>query len=128
QSGDFITWRFRLREEARWSNGDPVTAHDFVYSYRRILSPELGGDYAQMLYLMDGAEAFHTGATEDFSEVGVRALDERLLEIRLVGPAPYFPSLLKHYTWFPVHPPTIEAHGGPAARASRWTRPGNMVG
>jgi oligopeptide transport system substrate-binding protein len=128
ESGDFVTWTFRLRQEARWSNGAPVTAHDFVYAYRRILSPRLGGDYAQMLYLMEGAEAYHHGDIDDFGEVGVRAIGDHLLEIRLVGPAPYFPSLLKHYTWFPVHPPTIEAHGDPMDRANRWTRPGNMVG
>ena len=74
QSDDYVTWTFKLREAARWSNGDPVTAHDFVYAYRRILSPGLGGDYAQMLYLLDGAEAFHRGESGDFSAVGVRAV------------------------------------------------------
>ncbi len=127
ESEDFITWTFRLREEARWSNGAPVTARDFVSSYRRILAPELGGDYAQILYLMDGAEAFHRGKTEDFSQVGVKARGDHLLEIRLIGPAPYFPSLLKHYTWYPVHAATIAAHGSLTDRANRWTQPGKMV-
>ncbi|GHB90262.1 peptide ABC transporter substrate-binding protein [Cerasicoccus arenae] len=127
-SSDRRVYTFHLRPEARWSNGDPVTAKDFIFSYERILSPKLAAEYASMLYPMVGAEAFNTGELTDFSQVGVKALDEHTLEITLKEPTPYFLSLLTHYTWFPVHPPTILKHGEIDQRESRWTRPGNFVG
>lgn len=125
---NYSRWVFRLRPDARWSNGDPVTASDFVYSWRRILTPALGAEYADMLHILEGAEAFHRGQTDDFSTVGVKAVDGQTLEVRLVGPTPYFLGMLKHYSWYPVHPPTIERFGGIAQRGSQWTRPGNYVG
>lgn len=134
-NADASVWTFHLRE-ARWSNGDPVRASDFVYAARRILTAELGGQYANMLYILDGAEGYHrqddpefTGERiRDFARVGVSAPDERTVVYRLRGPAPYFANMLTHYSWFPVHPPTIEAHGGLTARQSPWIRPGNFVG
>jgi len=120
-------WTFYLRE-ALWSNGDAVTAHDFVYAYSRILEPELGAPYASMLFRMEGAEAYSEGRLADFDEVGVKALDDRTLQITLDGPTPYFPLMLTHYTWFPVHRGTIEAHEAFARRGSGWTRPENYVG
>jgi oligopeptide transport system substrate-binding protein len=125
---DYSEWTFHLHPEARWSNGDPVRAQDFVYSWERMLNPLLGAQYANMLYALENAEAYHTGQITDFTKVGVKALDERTLHVRLLGPTPYFLSMLKHYSWFPVHPPTIEKFGGPTARFSGWTRPGNFVG
>lgn len=74
-SDDGLTYMFFLRETARWSNGDPVTAHDFVFSYQRILSPKLAAEYAYMLYVLKNAQAYHRGTIEDFSFVGVKALD-----------------------------------------------------
>ena len=121
-------WTFHLRPEAKWSNGDPVTAQDFVWAYQRLLTPSLGGEYAAMLYLLKGAEAFNKGETTDPQSIGARALDPLTLRLTLVGPTPYFPSMLTHYAWFPVHPPTILAHGKIDTRASRWTHPGNFVG
>lgn len=125
---DYSVWTFYLNPEARWTTGDAVTAEDFVYSWQRILSPELGAEYANMLYVMKNAEAYNKGELTDFSQVGVKALDEGTLEVTLIGPTPYFLSMLKHYSWFPVHPGTIEEHGGMTARSSRWTRPENYVG
>ncbi|MDQ8203013.1 peptide ABC transporter substrate-binding protein [Pelagicoccus sp. SDUM812003] len=119
---DATVWTFSLREDARWSNGDPVTAHDFVYSFQRMLSPKLGAKYAQLLWVLKNAKAFNEGVLEDFSEVGVQALDDYTLEITLEGPTPYFLNLLKHPTWYPVHPPTIEAAGGMSKPDSNWTR------
>lgn len=121
-------WTFHLRPTGKWSNGAPVTAHDFVFAYQRILTPKLGGQYAEMLYIMKGAEAFNKGETTDPSTLGVRALDDLTLRISLVGPTPYFPLVLTHYTWFPVHPPTILKYGSIDTRASRWTHPGHYVG
>jgi len=127
-NADASTWRFFLREDARWSNGDPVLASDFLYAYERILTAELGAQYANMLYVMKGAEAFHTGKTNDFEEVGVKALDARTLEIQLIGSMPHFINMLKHYSWFPLHRPTIERFGGLLDRSGAWTQVGNMVG
>jgi oligopeptide transport system substrate-binding protein len=121
-------WTFFLRRNGKWSNGDPVTAHDFVFAYRRMLLPKLGSQYAEMLYLIKGAAEFHQGKTTDPSTIGVRALDDYTLELELVGPIPYFPSVLQHYAWFPLHEPTILKFGTVDQRATRWTRPGNFVG
>lgn len=128
ESKDLVTWTFKLRPEARWSDGVPITAEDFVYSWRRILTPELGADYAQMLHLVKGAAAFNEGKTKDFSTVGVKALDAHTLEVTLDGPAPYFIGMLKHYAWFPVPKHAIEKFGTMAQRDTPWARPGNIVG
>ena len=127
-SPDEKTYTFHLRHDARWSNGEPVTARDFVDSYHRILSPALGSDVAYMLYPVANAEAFNTGKITDFSQVGFRTPDDWTLEITLASPTPYFLSLLSHYSWFPVHLPTIQKYGPAFERGSRWTRPGRFVG
>lgn len=127
-SPDGLRWTFRLRPDAKWSNGEPLRATDFVFSYERILRPTLGSDYAYMLYPLRGAEAFNTGAATDFSSVGVSAPDERTLVLELTAPTPYLLGLLAHQAWFPVHPPTILRHGAIDARGSAWTRPENFVG
>ncbi|PXA03852.1 peptide ABC transporter substrate-binding protein [Coraliomargarita sinensis] len=127
-SEDGTTYTFHFDPEARWSNGEPVTAQDFLYSFERILSPALGAPYAYMLYDMVNAEAFHRGELSEFDKVGARAPDPKTLIIELNQPTPYFLSLLTHYTWWPVHPPTIEKHGGMTERISAWTKPENFVG
>lgn len=121
--GSYRVWTFRIRD-ANWSNGDPVTAHDFVFSYHRMLTPALGASYAEMLYMMKGAEEFHKGQSNDFSTVGVRALDDKTLQIELRGPTPYFLNVLKHSSWFPVHPPTIRKYDAFDRPDSNWTREG----
>ena len=127
-SEDATTWTFHLRPEARWSNGEPLTAHDFAYAYQRMLSPNLASEYAYMLFNLKGAEDFTAGRTDDFSTVGVEVVDDHTLRLHLAYPVPYFPSLLSHSSWFPVHQATIEAHGAMDQRGTRWTRPGNLVG
>ena len=127
-SPEQTVYTFHLRRNARWSNGDPVTANDFVRSYRRILAPTLAAQYAYMLFVMKNAEAFNTGKITDFSEVGVKAPDEFTVQITLNSPTPYFLSLLNHYSWHPVHIPTIERHGKLYEPGNRWTRPENWVG
>ncbi len=254
-------WTFFLRDNAQWSNGEPVTAHDFVYSYRRTLSPGLASPYASMLYFLDNAKqfnesnfvyflcgedasfpvsweilktidlyatddgtrpqfnqtglnllseeellqlrsslagqeaasvavatgevltltfavlaepaaavygnveetitkyvealprmdlfkwpltipsevrfeivdrllSFHQSGTDlwEIADVGVKALDDFTLECRLYQPTPFFPGVVKHQTWYPVHPPTIEKFGGMTKPFSPWQRPGNHVG
>lgn len=127
-SADGKTYTFYIREDAVWSNGDPVTAYDFVFSYERLLSPDFGGEYAYMLFAMENAEAFNQGDIKNFTQVGVQALDSKTLEIRLNVAMPYFLSLILHHSWFPVHPPTILQHGKMLERGTRWTRAGNFVG
>ncbi len=127
-SEDQLIYTFYLRDEARWSNGDPVTAQDFVWSWWRALQPALGNQYAYMYYVIDNAEAYARGELEDFEQVGVKALDSHTLQVTLANPTPYFLQLLDHYSMFPVHRPTIEKFGSPSERGSRWTRAGNFVG
>ncbi|MBA4149701.1 MAG: peptide ABC transporter substrate-binding protein [Verrucomicrobia bacterium] len=127
-SDDLKTYTFNLRKDAKWSNGDTLNAHDFVKSYQRMLTPTLAAEYSYMLHVMENAEDFNTGKIKDFSQVGVKALDDHTLQIQLNSPTPYFLSLLSHYSWFPVHLPTIEKHGAIYERGNRWTRPENYVG
>jgi oligopeptide transport system substrate-binding protein len=123
-----LTWTFHLRPEARWSNGDPVTARDFVFSYRRILTPALGADYANMLYPIKNAKAFNTGQLKDFAQVGVHAVDDHTLRIQLEHPTSYFLALTYHQTFLPVHPATILKFDAFTRRDAKWTRPGALVG
>jgi len=127
-SADGRAYTFFLRADGRWSNGDPVTAADFVFSFRRILSPRLGSPYAYMLYGLTNARAYHRGELDDFARVGAEALDERTLRLTLEAPIPYFLPLLTHPSWFPVHPPTILAAGPIDAVGAKWTAPGRFVG
>ena len=126
-SADGLDYTFYLRADAKWSNGDAVTAHDFVESWKRVLTPSLAADYANLLYVLAGAESYHRGLTTDFSRVGVRAVDNRTLLVTLEYPAPYFLSLLQHWMWFPVHLPSIRTVGDPYSRGTPWARPETMV-
>jgi oligopeptide transport system substrate-binding protein len=125
---DYSIWQFHLRDNAKWSNGDPVTTQDFVFSYKRILTATLGAPYIDALFILKGARDYAEGKITDFNQVGVRALDDRNLEFELIGPTPYFLSALLHTSWYPVHPSTILKFGRMDERDTRWTRPGNYVG
>jgi oligopeptide transport system substrate-binding protein len=127
-SADALTWIFHLRPNARWSNGDPVTARDFAYAYQRMLSPGLGSEYAYMLYSLKNGEAYNAGTLTDFSTVGVKAVDDLTLALTLAHPVPYLPLLVSHQSWYPVHKATIEKFGRMDQRGTLWTRPGNYVG
>lgn len=127
-SPDLINYTFHLRANARWSNGQPVTAQDFVSSWRRMLTASLAAENAGLLYVLQGAEAFHKGATKDFAQVGVTAPDPRTLRVTLDHPTPYFLSLLTHAAWFPVPLATIEANGPAFTRGNAWTRPDRLIG
>ncbi|MBT7950353.1 MAG: peptide ABC transporter substrate-binding protein [Gammaproteobacteria bacterium] len=127
-SEDQLIYTFHFRDNARWSNGDPVTAHDFVYSWERALRPELGSLYSYMFIYIKNADEFVKGKIKDFSKVGIKALDERTLQVELNAATPFFLQLLDHHSYYPVHPPTIEKFGGMLKRGSQWSRPGNFVG
>jgi oligopeptide transport system substrate-binding protein len=124
---DFSEWTFFLRNNARWSNGDPVTAHDFVYSYNRILHPKMAAPYSSMLYFLKNAQEFNEGKIEDFDRVGVKAKDDFTLVCTLKSPTPFFPDVVKHTTWLPVHQPTIEKFGKMTDSFTEWQKPGNHV-
>lgn len=109
-SEDGLTWTFTLRDNAKWSNGDPVVAGDFVYSLQRIMNPATGAKYASILYPIKNAEAINSGEMEP-SELGVTAVDDTTLEITLEQPTPFFLELLTHQTGLPVHPASVEAFG-----------------
>jgi oligopeptide transport system substrate-binding protein len=127
-SADNLTWTFHLRTNAKWSNGDPVTARDFVYAYQRALSPKLAAEGAYLLYALKNGEAFNTGKLADFSEVGAHAADDHTLVLSLAHPVPYLPTLVCNQIWYPLHRATIEKFGPTDQRGSNWTRPGNLVG
>ncbi|MSU51817.1 MAG: peptide ABC transporter substrate-binding protein [Opitutaceae bacterium] len=127
-SPDGLVYTFHLRPDARWSNGEPVTAHDFAYSFQRLLTPALGSEYSYMLWMLKNAEAFNTGKLTDFGAVGIAATDDATLRLTLAHPTPYLLSLAAHPTWMPVHRATIEKFGRLDQRSTAWTRPGNLVG
>jgi oligopeptide transport system substrate-binding protein len=128
ETQDFVNWTFHLRPEAKWSDGKPVTAHDFAWSYQRMLTPDLLAQYASMLYPLKNAQEFYEGKITDFSQVGVQAVDDHTLKLTLTGPMPYLLGMMKHYSWFPVPRHVIERFGKMTDRATRWTRAGNLVG
>lgn len=126
-SADGLVYTFHLRPDAVWSNGDPVTAQDFVFSIERILNPKLASDYAYMLDVLAGAADYTAGKLTDFSQVGAKALDDRTLQLTLARPTPYLLSLTAHQAWFPVHRASVLKAGAPHARGTGWTQPGALV-
>jgi len=127
-ASDRLTYTFYLRPEAKWSNGDPLTSADFLAAWQRILTPALGAENAGMLYVLQGAEAFHKGASKSFAQVGVSAPDAHTLRVTLEHPTPYFLSLLTHPAWHPVPLKVIAEKGDAYARGNPWTRPATHVG
>jgi oligopeptide transport system substrate-binding protein len=127
-STDGLTYTFHLRPNARWSNGDPLTARDFAFSFQRILTPALGAQSAYLLWAIQHAAAFNQGRLADFSAVGVAAVDDHTLRLRLDHPVPYLPALAAHPAWLPVHRATLEKFSAVTQRGTAWTRPGNLVG
>lgn len=119
-SEDGTVYTFNLRDNAKWSNGDPVVAGDFVYSLRRIMTPETGAKYANILYPIKNAEAVNKGNAKP-EELGVKAVDDKTLEITLEAATPFFVDLLAHQTGLPVHPASVEAHG------TDFVKPENIV-
>ena len=127
-SPDGRVYTFYLRKNAKWSNGDPVTARDFWESYKRILTPSLASEYAYMHFVVTNAEAFNTGKITDFNDVGYKVLDDHTFQITLANTTPYFLSLMNHSSWYPVHLPTIRKYGKSYERGNKWTRPAHYVG
>ncbi|PVA06747.1 peptide ABC transporter substrate-binding protein [Thalassorhabdomicrobium marinisediminis] len=121
-SDDGLTYTFTLRDNAVWSNGDPVLAGDFVYGMRRAADPATASEYAWYLGVMgvENAEAVTAGEMP-VEDLGISAPDDHTVVIKIDAPRPYFPSMLTFPTTFPQHRATIEEHG------DNWTKPENMV-
>jgi len=122
-SEDGLTYTFNLRPEAKWSNGEPVTASDFVYAWQRAADPATASPYSWYIALMKVANADAVVAGEAAPDtLGVKAVDDHTLEVTITQPIPYFPQMVTHTTTFPVPRSVIEEFG------DQWTQPGNMVG
>src|SRR5262249_29704659 len=131
-------YTFHLRRTARWSDGTPVVAGDFVYAWLRVLEPKTAAQYATLLFVIDGAEPYWRarlgGSVSDNLPprgVGVQAIDEHTLRVRLVSPCSYFLDLTSFITFAPVQGRCIERWSRPNANAPAtehlWTRPGNLI-
>ena len=118
-SEDGLTYTFRLRDHV-WSDGVPVTSHDFVYAWRRILDPETGAPYASLMYTIAGAQEINEGKAGP-DTLGARAIDDKTLEVTLGVPAPYFLAQLTHSTAMPLPRHTVEKYG------EDWVKPANIV-
>ncbi len=126
-SADGTVYTFKLRPGALWSNGDPVTAADFVFAYRRIMDPATGAKYANLLYPIAGAEAINKGQEKDLATLGAKALDDLTLQIALAAPTPYFLEALTHQTTYPMHRGSIEKHGQAFTKPENWVSNGAYV-
>ncbi len=125
-SPDGLTYTFFLRANAKWSDGTPVTAADFLYGARRLLAPKLGAAHAENnLFFVKNARAYQGGKVTDFAAVGVRTPDARTVEFTLERPAPFFPSAL--FLFYPVPQAVVERFAPMDERRNDWIRPGNLV-
>ncbi len=109
-SPDGRVYTFHLRKNALWSNGDRVTAHDFAWSWQRTLLPESAAEYSYQLYYIRNARPYNEGKIKDFSEVGVRVVDDHTLEVTLDNPTPFFLDLCAFVTLAPVHRASVEKY------------------
>nr|MBA3348767.1 peptide ABC transporter substrate-binding protein [Actinomycetota bacterium] len=123
-SEDGLTVTFNLRDDGRWTNGDPVTAEDFEWSWKRTVSPELAADYAYQFYGIEGVQEYN-GCEKNCAaladKVGVNAVDDRTLEVTLTSPQPWFVQQIAHHSFLAVHRPTVEQFG------DKWTEAANIV-
>lgn len=120
-SPDNCTYTFTLRPDAQWSNGDPVTAYDFLNSWERALNPSTAAQYSYQLYYLLNGEAYGTGKLTDFSQVGVKAPDAHTLVVTLIHPTGYFLELTTLPILYPVHLTSVRKYG------RDWTKPGRII-
>lgn len=118
-SSDGLVWTFKLRD-AKWSDGEPVTAEDFVFAFRRLFTKKPPSEYASLLFIIKNAEELFNGKANEH-ELGVKAIDSRTLEITLISPAPFLPSLLTHHVAAPLPQHVIKKYG------KDWIKPDHLV-
>jgi oligopeptide transport system substrate-binding protein len=122
-SSDGKHYTFHIRTNAKWSNGDPLIADDFVKSWKRTLEPETASEYAYQLYYVQNAEAYNSGKLKDFSQVGVHSPNPATLEVDLTNPTPFFLDLCAFPTLMPVHMKSIEQDND----KGDWIKPGHLI-
>lgn len=120
-SDDGLVYTFKLRADAKWSDGSPVTAEDFVFSMRRVEDPKTAAGYANILYPIKNAQKVNKGEAK-LEELGVKSVDEKTLEITLEQPTPFFIELLSHQTALPINKASFEKNG------AEFVKPGKLVG
>lgn len=106
-SDDGLKYTFTLRDDAKWSNGDPLTAQDFEFAWKRVLDPETASEYSYQLYYLKNGEAYNNGEAKA-EDVGVKAVDDKTLEVELETATKYFPGLAAFYTLYPVPKAIVE--------------------
>ncbi|GAB6934539.1 MAG: peptide ABC transporter substrate-binding protein [Calditerricola sp.] len=125
-SNDGLTYTFHLRKDAKWSDGQPVTAHDFVYAWLKLLDPNSAADYAYQLFYLKNGEAYNQGKVKA-EDVGVKALDDYTLQVQLEKPTPYFLSLCAYKSLFPIPKHVDEKNPNWHAEASTYVSNGPFV-
>ncbi|WP_225770084.1 peptide ABC transporter substrate-binding protein [Inquilinus sp. Marseille-Q2685] len=121
-SDDGLTYTFKLRQNAKWSDGTPVTADDWVFSMRRLIDPKTASDYGYFLDQVVNARDIRLGQNgKTLEDLGVKAIDDHTLEVKLVAPTPYFLSSLLHHSTHPISKANYEKFG------DDFVKPGNMV-
>ena len=120
-SDDGKVYTFHLRDDAKWSNGDPITADDVVYSLRRVVDPKVAAEYAYIYAPILNADEINSGKETDLTKLGVEAVDPHTVKITLKAPTPYLLGLLAHTSSQIVNKAAVEKCG------DQWTRPGNNV-
>jgi len=121
RSSDGLTYKFYLRKNARWSDGKPVNAQQFIDGWQRALTPNTAADYAIFLFELKNAKAFYDGKLKDFSQVGAKVIDDHTLQVTLERPIPFFPALMAAPIALPVRLDNIHQFG------DRYTEAGNLV-
>ncbi|QSS99716.1 peptide ABC transporter substrate-binding protein [Pontibacillus sp. ALD_SL1] len=122
-SDDKTTYTVTIKEDANWSNGDPITAEDFEYSWKRVLKPETGSSFAFYMYYIKGAEAYNKG-DGSVEDVGVTAVDEKTLKFELEKPTGFIEKLLAFWTYYPVNKSVVEDNEDWAAEADNYVSNG----
>jgi len=121
QRTDPTTWIFKLRHDAKWSNGAPVTTADFIYAWQREVDPKTASVYTILISFVKNAKAILAGTLPP-SKLGVRALDAYTLEVKTESPTPFLPQMMSNPVLAPVYRPVVEQYG------NEWTKPGHLIG
>jgi oligopeptide transport system substrate-binding protein len=123
-SDDGTVYTFNLNKNAKWSNGDPVTASDFVYSWEKVLRPDIAAPLGSNLFFIKNGAAYNEGSLKDSGDIGVKALDEYTLEVTLEKPTSFFLGLTSFFTLLPIHEETDKTNPKWASEAETFVSNG----